>query len=141
VERTHQAPLVLVAEDDAETLGWLRIVLREELGFRVALATDGRQALERARRHRPAVAVIDVEMPELDGYEVARRMRADSRLADCWLIALTAFGKPSTAARAGFDRFIAKPTDLDTLLDAVREGAEHGLARAAAGTLNVSRVG
>lgn len=140
MEGTNEAPLVLVAEDDAETLGWLRIIFREELGFRVALATDGEQALQRARRHRPAVAVLDVEMPGLDGYEVARRMRADPRLAGCWLIALSAFGKPSTAIRAGFDRFIAKPTDLDTLLDAVRDGAKTGLTRQAA-PRRATRVG
>lgn len=124
MERNDETPLVLVVEDDAETLGWLRILLRDELGYRVATATDGRLALERAQRQRPDVAVVDFDLPDIDGYELARRVRADPRLAGCFLIALTAFGKRTAAERAGFDLFLPKPTDLDTLLEAVRGGAE-----------------
>lgn len=105
--------VVLVVEDDAETRAFLQIALCEELGLAVTVARDGVAALERARRHEPALVLLDIHLPAIDGYAVARQLRADPRTSESWLIALTGRGSPHHAAAAGFDEFLDKPIDLD----------------------------
>jgi CheY-like chemotaxis protein len=114
--------VVLIVEDDAETRAFLQTALREELGLAVAVARDGAEAVERARRHGPAVVLLDIHLPKVDGYAVARQLRADPHTTDAWLIALTGLGEPRRAAAAGFDRFLNKPIDLDHLLVAIEAG-------------------
>ena len=114
--------VVLVVEDDPETRAFLQTALREELGLAVAVARDGAEAVERARRHKPAVVLLDIHLPELDGYAVAQRLKADSRTEDAFLIALTGRGEPRQAAAAGFDRYLNKPIDIDHLLVAIEAG-------------------
>lgn len=116
--------VVLVVEDDPDTRSVFAQVLTDELGEPVVVARDGPEALELARKHRPAVVVLDIGLPKVDGYEVARRLRADPATARAWIIAATAVGKPDEAGRAGFDQFLWKPLELGHLALAVEGGLD-----------------
>jgi CheY-like chemotaxis protein len=91
-------------------------------GYEVESASDGPEAVRKALSWQPDVAVVDIGLPGLDGYEVARRIRAE--LADrIRLVAFTAHGQPEDKARAvdaGFDAHLAKPADADDLLRLLR---------------------
>jgi len=68
---------------------------------------------------RPHIAILDVGLPEMDGFEVARRIRSSAKSANTWLIALTGYGQAadrSTGQSAGFDEHLVKPVDTDQLL-------------------------
>jgi CheY-like chemotaxis protein len=118
------ARVVLLVEDDPDTCAAFTQALAEELGEAVVLARDGFEAIARAHQHRPAVVVLDIGLPGIDGYEVARALRADPATTNTWLIALTATGSAREAARAGFDQFLWKPIDVEHLAVAVQAGLE-----------------
>ncbi len=107
---------VLIVEDHADNREALAVFL-EQLGHRVRTAADGLAGVEAILAHRPDVAIIDVGLPGIDGYEVARRVRTASGGAVC-LIALTGYGRPEDRERArgaGFDLHMAKPVDFARL--------------------------
>jgi CheY-like chemotaxis protein len=92
-------------------------------GHQVAVAADGRQGVEQALALRPEVALVDIGLPELDGYEVARRVRA-ALGRDIFLIALTGYGQPHDHRRAfeaGFDAHLVKPADVEQLHDLLEQ--------------------
>ena len=108
---------ILLADDNADALESLATVLRLR-GHQVFSAPNGAIALETAARHIPEVALLDIGMPLLDGYEVARRIRAESWGKGVKLVALTGWGQESDRVRsqaAGFDTHLVKPLDLDKL--------------------------
>ncbi|HKT74163.1 MAG TPA: response regulator [Steroidobacteraceae bacterium] len=108
---------ILVADDNADALESLAMLL-ELGGHEVFSAANGAVALESAEQHRPEVALLDIGMPQLDGYEVARRIRAQSWGSGMTLVALTGWGQDSDRRRsreAGFDSHLVKPLDLDRL--------------------------
>ena len=107
---------VLVVDDNEDAADMLRFAL-EHLGYAVDVAPDGPSALARAREFAPTVAVLDIGLPTMDGYELARRLRRD-RGAELRLIALTGYGQDSDQARAmeaGFEAHLVKPIDLERL--------------------------
>ena len=113
----------LVVDDNADILESLGLIL-EMWGQQVAFASTGREALEHARELKPDVALIDIGLPELNAYEVARAIRAagTSWSNDVALIALTGYGRNSDrehALNAGFDLHLVKPVDLDALAQAL----------------------
>lgn len=111
---------VLVVEDNADARETLRVLL-ELQGYRVLQAANGAAATEVLRRVRPRVALIDIGLPGMDGYEVARRARAEFG-QEIVLIALTGYGTPQDeekAAQAGFDRHLTKPASADALAQAI----------------------
>jgi CheY-like chemotaxis protein len=114
---------VLVVEDNDDAREMLTSLLAL-LGHEVHEARDGLTAVSEARRLRPDVALIDIGLPGLDGYEVARRVRADA--PGVRLVAVTGYGQPDDLARAraaGFDVHIVKPVDPQQIRDAlVAEG-------------------
>jgi signal transduction histidine kinase len=116
---------VLVADDNADALDSLAELLTLN-GHEVFRAADGAAALELAERSRPDVALLDIGMPRLDGYELARRIRAQPWGAHVQLIALTGWGQESDRQRSresGFDGHLTKPVDqhlLDRLLSDAR---------------------
>jgi signal transduction histidine kinase len=119
--RTDDAPPVrrriLVADDNADALETLATVL-ELGGHEVFSAPNGSLALESAERHLPEVALLDIGMPLLDGYEVARRIRAQAWGKRITLVAVTGWGQDSDRRRsqeAGFDSHLVKPLDLEKL--------------------------
>ena len=107
---------ILIVEDHEDAREALRALLELE-GHRVDATGTGPHALELARENHPEIALIDIGLPEVDGYEVARRMRAlGSRCP--YLIALTGYGQPDDVKRArdaGFDAHLLKPIDPDAL--------------------------
>jgi len=111
---------VLVIEDNDDSRDMLRQVL-EHAGHEVHDAGDGPKGVDAALRLEPDVALIDVGLPELDGYEVARRLRAQAR-PDMLLVALTGYGMAEDRERAlaaGFDLHLVKPIDFERLFDAL----------------------
>jgi CheY-like chemotaxis protein len=115
-ESTPPRRRVLVVEDNTDGRESLQAVL-EIWGFEVEGAEDGRQGVEKALSWHPHYAVVDINLPIMDGYEVARRLRAALGV-EVFLVALTARGQPedrSAAFRAGFNAHLTKPADLDTL--------------------------
>lgn len=106
-----QAPCrVLIVEDHRDQARTLRLVV-ESMGHRVCLAHDGRRALELARAWRPHVVLLDLDLPDVEGCEVARRLRDDARL-DCLLVAVTGFGLEldrNRTRRAGCAEHLTKP--------------------------------
>jgi CheY-like chemotaxis protein len=110
---------ILVADDNSDALESLAILL-ELGGHEVFSAANGALALESAERHLPEVALLDIGMPKLDGYEVARRIRAQPWGRRITLVALTGWGQDSDRRRsgeAGFDSHLVKPLDLDKLME------------------------
>src|SRR5262249_15885947 len=86
-------------------------------GHDVRIAHDGPQALKVARDHRPQFVLLDIVLPGMDGYEVARQLRADPRLRDAVIIAASGYSEDDYQRReeAGFDHQLAKPMDHDAL--------------------------
>ncbi len=109
---------VLVVDDNVDAAQSLRMLLELE-GHEVRLAHDGLAALEAARAFAPAVVLLDIGLPGLDGYEVARRLRAAPETRACRLIAITGYGQSDDHARseaAGFDRHLIKPVEPERVL-------------------------
>jgi two-component system response regulator MtrA len=107
----NDKPLVLVADDDPDILELVSYILGGE-GYEIVAARDGAQALDLARARRPQLAVLDVSMPNLDGLEVTRLLRADAELASLPVILLTARVAPSDeeqGLQAGATDYLPKP--------------------------------
>ena len=110
---------VLVVEDNADAREALTMLL-EETGHDVRAAADGMEALSQAEQFIPDVVLLDIGLPGLDGYEVARQLRASPRSADALLVAITGYGQPedrALARAAGFDYHLLKPVESRRLFD------------------------
>ena len=115
---------ILIVEDSADSREVLRTAL-ELGGHRVDAAADGPEGVALALEKRPAIALVDIGLPGLDGYEVARRIRG-ALGRDVVLIALTGYGEAEDRRRAheaGFDAHLVKPIDPTALAEAI---AAHG---------------
>jgi two-component system CheB/CheR fusion protein len=117
---------VLVVEDNADSAEMLRMVLALH-GHEIAVAQDGPSALEAARRFQPRVIVCDIGLPHMNGYEVARHVRALPEIAQPTLIALSGYGQDEDRRRAsdaGFEYHLVKPVEpqaLFALLDSLSD--------------------
>jgi signal transduction histidine kinase/DNA-binding response OmpR family regulator len=108
---------VLVVDDNRDAANSLSLLLRRA-GHDVRTVLEGSAALEVARSFRPQFVILDIGLPDIDGYEVARRLRAQQNRAELMLVALTGFGQDKDRERsleAGFDRHMVKPVDLEAL--------------------------
>jgi len=124
---------ILIADDNNDALESLATLLQLS-GHEVYTATNGGTALQSVERHLPEVVLLDIGMPLLDGYEVARRIRAQPWGQRITLVALTGWGQDSDRRRsreAGFDSHLVKPLDLETLTDLLARlpSAASGAAR------------
>lgn len=119
---SRSAPLeVLVVEDNVDLAEMIALMLRIS-GHRTAMVHDGLGALEAARRLQPDAMVLDIGLPGMDGFEVARLIRRDRMLDDTLLVAFTASSSDAAIRRAmsaGFDFHVAKPVIGGTLLQAL----------------------
>ncbi len=116
------AKRILVVEDDADNRRIVVKVLTVE-GYEVLEATDGRSALATARTEHPDLIIMDLAMPGLDGWQAATQLKADPRVADIPIIALTAFamrGDEERAREAGCDGYLSKPCRPQTIREVVR---------------------
>ncbi|MFL6214182.1 MAG: PAS domain S-box protein [Blastocatellia bacterium] len=112
---------ILVVDDNVDSAESIALLL-ELNGHQVRMAHDGPTALEVAGSFRPEVIVLDIGLPGMDGYEVARRLRNDSAIREALLIALTGYGQDEDRQQslaAGFDHHLVKPIDTDTLQDLI----------------------
>jgi CheY-like chemotaxis protein len=108
---------VLIVDDNTDAAETLADMLRA-LGHEAAVAPDGPGALERCASFLPDVALLDIGLPVMDGYELARRLRAQSGLPGMTLIAVTGYGQEHDRSRcldAGFDEHLVKPVGIDVL--------------------------
>ncbi len=112
-------PRVLVVDDSADTARAMARLLGVE-GYDVRVAHDGRAALDAAREHRPDVILLDIGLPGMNGYEVARAVRRDPDLAGVTLIAISGYGQDHDRRRSldsGFDHHLVKPVDYGVLYE------------------------
>jgi two-component system cell cycle response regulator DivK len=108
---------VLVVDDDADIRELIRMVLTMK-GCRVVEAADGRQALELAQQVHPALILMDLSMPVIDGYEATRRLKAQPELCGIPVIAVSAHCDPQhrqKALAAGCSECVGKPVDFNQL--------------------------
>jgi diguanylate cyclase (GGDEF)-like protein len=113
----HEPQKVLVADDDALNRQVLAELLKPE--YTVLLARNGEQALERAQRHAPDLVLLDVMMPDMDGYEVLRRLRADPQTASIAVIFVSGLDRPEDEANGlmmGAADYIAKPFNATVVM-------------------------
>ncbi len=109
--------LVMIVDDNVDAALTLAMFL-EELGHRVIVEHGSRAALERARTEQPDVCLLDIGLPDTDGNQLARQLRAQSETAAATLIAVTGYGQErdrSNSLEAGFDEHLVKPLDIDRL--------------------------
>jgi len=112
---------ILLVDDNEDAAGALADAL-EELGHSVKVAHDGPAALVLLETYFPDIAFLDIGLPAMDGYELARRIRCERRLAGIRLVSITGYGQPSDrerASAAGFDLHLVKPVDLELVEQAI----------------------
>jgi CheY-like chemotaxis protein len=108
---------LLVVDDNVDAAATLAMLL-EACGYAVMVEHESPRALEIALRERPDAALLDIGLPEMDGNELARRLRADPRTRGMLLVAVTGYGQEQDrrlALEAGFDHHMVKPVELDKL--------------------------
>jgi two-component system CheB/CheR fusion protein len=116
--RLRAGSRIVVVEDNEDSRDLLCELLAQQ-GFKCSTAENGAAGLALIDEIRPAVAILDVGLPEMDGFEVARRLRSGPDHEDMLLIALTGYGQTADRAAsrdAGFDEHLVKPVDVDKLL-------------------------
>lgn len=121
--RAPVEPLILLVEDNA-TIRHAFGILLEESGFRVAEAATGAEALSLSRQRRPDLILMDLGLPDLNGLEVTRSIKADPRTRDAIVIAVTGRAleaDQATCLQAGCDGYLAKPIDTGQLIATIRE--------------------
>jgi len=119
---------VVVVEDNERNMKLFREVL-ESSGYRTLEAETGERAVALTTEHRPDLVLMDIHLPDIDGVEALRRLRADERTASVPVLALTAQAMEGDRERfiaAGFDGYLSKPVNIADLLDAVRRYCEGG---------------
>ncbi len=117
---------VLVVDDNSDAATMLADALAER-GYQTAMAHDGPQALNVAAGFRPHVALLDIGLPVMDGFELARQFRSTTELLSTRLVAVTGYGQERdrlASTAAGFDAHLVKPVDLERVVDLVAALAE-----------------
>jgi CheY-like chemotaxis protein len=125
-------PSVLIVDDDPSIRKLVATTLEDVAGFELVEAEDGDEALELAREEAPAIVLLDIDMPGIDGLEACRRLRAEPQTAEATVVMLTAAAGEEAeraAEEAGADLFITKPfspLELLRLVDDLGRGAGPG---------------
>ena len=122
MERGAAAPAVLLVEDTMDNRAIYGIIL-EHAGYTVIEAVDGEEGVQRAREHHPALILMDISMPKIDGYTATRMLKADASTADILIIALTAHalaGEELRSREAGCDGYLSKPVEPKRVLEEVK---------------------
>jgi CheY-like chemotaxis protein len=116
---------LLVVDDDVDAADSLALLLRAS-GYVAHVAYSGMTALQMAVEHRPEVVILDLGLPEMDGYELGQRLRQHPQMAATCLIALTGHGRPQDLDRSraeGFAAHLVKPVELSQLLNLLKPAA------------------
>ena len=117
VERISSVPKILVVDDNEDCAESMSLLI-EEMGADVKIANDGKSALKVFLEFQPSIAFLDIGMPDMDGYELARRLRELAEGRNVNLVALTGWGQDEDRRRskaAGFNHHFVKPVDSDQL--------------------------
>lgn len=112
---------VLIVEDNERNMRLMRLLLRP-LGYTLLEAVDGREALETLETTTPDIILVDIQLPDVDGLEITRRLRKQSRFAATPIVALTAYAMPGDREmflRAGCTGYVAKPIDTRAFPDII----------------------
>ena len=120
---------ILVTDDDLDTLRLLEILLQQQ-GYRTIIANSGARALELVEQEKPELVLLDVMMPEMDGIEVARRLRSSQTTKDILIIMFTAKANSEDKLKgfdAGADDYLIKPIQPRELLAHVRSVLQHSV--------------
>lgn len=128
LHRKSDPALVLLAEDNEDNISILVDYLRI-YGYRIIVARNGSEAVERAREEKPDIALLDIQMPGMDGLEATRMLRLDPALANIPIIALTALAMPGDRERcieAGATDYLSKPLHLRGVVDLIETYLNHG---------------
>lgn len=113
---------ILLVEDHEDNRNIYRTIL-EHFGFAVLVAGDGEEGIRLAEEGRPDLILLDIDIPVLDGLQVARQLKASPTTARIPVVALTAYSQPEDrerAAEAGFDGYLAKPVSPRRVVEEVR---------------------
>jgi two-component system cell cycle response regulator DivK len=119
---------ILVVEDNDRNMKLFRDVLHAT-GYHTLEASTGGQALALASEHRPALVLMDIQLPDMDGLEALDRLRADESTAAIPVLAVTAQAMRGDRERfiaAGFDGYLSKPVDVDELLETIGRYCDGG---------------
>ncbi len=112
---THK---ILVLDDETDAACLLGQFLTER-GYEVSVAHDGLAAIQLAKKFEPDMILVDIGLPDMDGYEVAEMLCNDASVPSCRLVALTGYGDPEyrwRSAKGGFEEHLVKPVDLELLV-------------------------
>ncbi len=121
-------PTILLIEDNEQNR-YLATYLLEQRGYQVVAAFDGPSGIDQASRIRPDAILLDIQLPGLDGYGVARALRRNPALHDTPIVAVTSYAMPGDrekALAAGCTGYIEKPIDPDTFVDTVASHLNQG---------------
>jgi CheY-like chemotaxis protein len=132
---------VLVVDDHPDTTEVLAVLFRL-MGYETKRALRGRDAMKSAREFDPELIVLDIGLPDISGFEVVNALRADPRMRDRYIVAVTGYSRPQDRARAqqaGFDDYFVKPIDLAKIRQILRLAASRARATLAACT-NATRA-
>ncbi|MFQ5593449.1 MAG: response regulator [Anaerolineae bacterium] len=116
-------PTILVIEDNEQNLYLITFIL-ERNGYRVVQARDGREGIELAGRVRPALILLDIQLPAMDGYQVARRLKEMAETRDIPIVAVTSYAMVGDRERilaAGCTGYIEKPINPDTFIAEIEQ--------------------
>jgi len=116
-------PKVLIIEDDEKNM-YLFTFMLEKNGYEVIQARDGREGVDLAGRVKPTLIILDIQLPEMDGYAVARALRSNSALADVPIVAVTSYAMAGDRERtmdAGCTGYIEKPINPETFMADVEQ--------------------
>jgi CheY-like chemotaxis protein len=118
----NSPPLILVVEDAPDNQVLVEQVFQDS-GYRVTCIQDGQAALDWLETNHPDLILLDLSLPEIDGWEVARQLKASDRTAKIPIVAVTAHamkGDKEAAIASGCDDYLTKPLDIDLLEDCVK---------------------
>ncbi|MDX9702629.1 MAG: response regulator [Candidatus Auribacterota bacterium] len=116
-------PKILIVEDDEDNMETLTAYL-EYFNYTVIKAVDGEEALNKIQSDKPDVVVLDMSIPKIDGWEVARRLRLQPENKDLTVIAFSAMALPhemERAIKAGCDAFLTKPMSPEILIEEIKK--------------------
>ena len=116
-------PNILVIEDNEQNLYLVKFML-EKNGYEVVQARDGREGIELATSVKPALILLDIQLPVMDGYEVARELRGNPELAGVPIVAVTSYAMAGDRERvlaAGCTGYVEKPVNPDTFINELQE--------------------
>ncbi len=116
------SPLILIADDNEDLAASLSCLV-QIAGYQSEVVHDGEAALREALRHQPAIVLLDIGLPGLDGFQVAEKIRSDERLKSIRIIAISGYPPEMFKGKIGkmdFDYHLVKPVDFDHLLPLLR---------------------